>query len=199
MNAHPRLLAGATQLPTIVAQEVKLRWITPEDVPALFEVFGDPEVCRYWSRPPLADVAAAAALQQEIQALFEERSLFQWGIALPASGALIGTCTLASLDAVHGRAEVGFALKRDAWGRGHAADAVGALVAFAFTTLGLRRLEADADPRNAASIRVLERAGFKREGLQRERYCLDGELQDALVFGLLRREWSPDGRGRTGS
>lgn len=190
-----RLLADAGQLPTIAAGPVALRWITTEDVPALFVVFGDAEVCRYWSRPALADIAAAAALQQEIHALFSARMLFQWGVVEQGTGSLVGTCTLASLDTTHDRAEVGFALRREVWGRGYATAAVAALVAFAFTTLGLRRLEADADPRNAASIRVLERVGFRREGLQRERYVLAGEVQDALIFGLLRGEWSGEPPG----
>lgn len=69
------------------------------------------------------------------------------------------------------------------------AEALPALVSFAFETLGLHRLEADVDPRNAPSIRALERAGFAREGHQRERYLLNGEAQDALLYGLLRRDW----------
>lgn len=65
-----------------------------------------------------------------------------------------------------------------------------ALIRFAFEQLDLHRLEADPDPRNAASIRILERQGFKHEGLLRERYFLDGVPQDAAYYGLLRREWT---------
>ena len=53
----------------------------------------------------------------------------------------------------------------------------------------LRRLEADVDPRNAASIRTLERLGFQREGFLRERWHVNGEIQDAIFYGLLRRDW----------
>jgi RimJ/RimL family protein N-acetyltransferase len=53
----------------------------------------------------------------------------------------------------------------------------------------LRRLEADVDPRNAGSIRTLERLGFQREGFLRERWHVNGEIQDAIFYGLLRREW----------
>jgi RimJ/RimL family protein N-acetyltransferase len=68
-------------------------------------------------------------------------------------------------------------------------EALTLLFAFAFGELRLRRLEADVDPRNAASIRSLERLGFRREGYLRERWCVNGEIQDALFYGLLRREW----------
>ena len=64
------------------------------------------------------------------------------------------------------------------------------MIGFAFSRLGLRRLEADVDPRNVASLRLLERFGFKREGLLRERYCMNAELQDAVLLALLRREWN---------
>ena len=184
-----RMLPDADRLPTLETPRLRLRWLTPDDAPALFAVFGDPEVCRYWSRPPLADVDDARALQAEISASFAERSLFQWGIAERDGGRLVGTCTLASISAEHARAEVGFALARACWGRGYVAEALPVLLRFAFDTLGLHRLEADADPRNAASIRALERVGFVREGLQRERYWMSGEWQDAVLFGLLRRDW----------
>lgn len=184
------MLPGAAQLPTIETERLRLRWLTPADVPALLAIFGDPEVCRYWSRPPLADLDAAAALQREIAGHFASRTLFQWGIAERHGDSIVGTCTLAALSAEHRRAELGFALARGAWGRGYLREALPALLAFAFEELALHRIEADADPRNARSIRVLERAGFQREGYQRERYHMYGEIQDAALYGLLRHEWS---------
>ena len=61
---------------------------------------------------------------------------------------------------------------------------------FAFEELGLHRVEADVDPRNARSLRLLERLGFQQEGLLRERYHVSGEIQDAALLGLLRTDWS---------
>jgi RimJ/RimL family protein N-acetyltransferase len=184
------MLPGADRLPTITTARLRLRWLTSDDVPALLGVFGDPEVCRYWSRPALRDRAAAAALHDEIVRSFAARSLFQWGIAERETDAVVGTCTLAALSAEHRRGEVGYALARDAWGRGYAAEALAAVLAFAFDTLALHRVEADVDPRNARSIRALERAGFEREGYLRERYHVGGELQDAVLYGLLRPHWA---------
>jgi RimJ/RimL family protein N-acetyltransferase len=184
------MLRDADRLPTIATERLLLRWLTPADVPALFAVFGDPVVCRYWSRPTLPDLAAAAALQEEIVGRFRERRLFQWGIAERETGAVVGTCTLAALDATHRRAEIGYALARAAWGRGYVAEALPALVRFAFEELELHRIEADVDPRNDRSIRALEREGFVREGHLRERYHVQGEVQDAALYGLLRHEWA---------
>jgi RimJ/RimL family protein N-acetyltransferase len=69
------------------------------------------------------------------------------------------------------------------------AEALPALVAHAFGALDLNRLEADIDPRNTASARVLERLGFRREGLLRERWIVNGEKSDSAIYGLLRAEW----------
>ncbi|HEX2165116.1 MAG TPA: GNAT family protein, partial [Thermoanaerobaculia bacterium] len=60
---------------------------------------------------------------------------------------------------------------------------------FAFGPLALHRLEADVDPRNERSLKALERLGFRREGLLRERYFVAGEIQDSVMLGLLAREW----------
>jgi RimJ/RimL family protein N-acetyltransferase len=183
------MLPDALALPTLPTPRLRLRALTPADAPALYAIFSDLEVVRYWSAPPLADLAAAVALQAAIESLFQARTLFQWGIVRADDDRVLGTCTLAEIDLQHHRAAIGFALGRTAWGQGFAREAVRALVDFAFLELGLHRIGADADPRNHRSIAVLEALGFVREGLQRETYFVADEWQDAVMFGLLRREW----------
>lgn len=177
-------------LPTLEGARVQLRPLGGGDVPALFEIFGDEQVMRYWSSPALKDLAGARALLDDIRRHFAAKTLFQWGIARREDGGIIGTTTIFQIDHEHRRGEIGFAIGRDHWGHGYASEAVTLLIRFAFEQLDLHRLEADPDPQNLGSIRVLERQGFKREGLLRERYFLDGEPQDAEYYGLLRREWS---------
>ena len=183
------MLPGAIALPTLTTSRLRLRALVPTDVPALYAIFGDVEVVRYWSAPPLTDLAGAAALQAEIHALFQARTLLQWGIVRADEDTVLGTCTLAEIDLQHQRAAIGFALGRASWGQGFAREAVQALVDFAFTELELRRLAADADPRNLRSLHLLESLGFAREGFQRECYFVMDEWQDAVLVGLLRREW----------
>lgn len=183
------MLPDALALPTLTTPRLRLRAMSPADAPALYAIFSDLEVVRYWSAPPLADLAAAVQLQAEIDALFQARTLLQWGIVRADEDRVLGTCTLAEIDLDHQRAAIGFALGRSSWGQGFAREAVQALVDFGFQTLGLHRLGADADPRNHRSIAVLEGLGFVREGYQRESYLVGDERQDAVMFGLLRREW----------
>ena len=183
--------SDAMHLPTLDGERVRLRWLTERDVPALFAVFGDPAVTRYWSTPALPDEAAAAGLLADIHARFHARTSFQWGIARRDDDVVVGTVSLYRPDFAHRRSEIGFALGRDHWGRGYASDAIRLAIGYAFDVLRFRRIEADVDPRNDASLRALERAGFRREGYLRERYEVDGEIQDSVYLGLLRAEWEP--------
>jgi [ribosomal protein S5]-alanine N-acetyltransferase len=189
MGSHTPFDWGSA-LPVLDAGRVVLRPLHDADVPALFEIFGDAEAMRYWGSPPLPDLEGAHGLLADIRRHFGALTLFQWGVARRDNDEIIGTTTIFQIDYEHRRGVIGFAIRRRDWGRGYASEAVTALIRFAFERLGLHRLEADPDPHNAPSIAVLEKQGFRREGLLRERYFLNGEPQDAAYYGLLRPEWS---------
>ena len=177
-----------TSLPTLRGASVTLRALHDADVDDLHAAFSDPEVMRYWDVPLMESVSDTLRFLADIRDGFRSRTLFQWGIDA-GTGHIVGTCTLLNIDTTHRRGEIGFALARPHWGKGLASDAVATLIGFCFRELALRRIEADVDPRNERSQRLLERQGFVREGYLRERYRARGETQDAIVFGLLRREW----------
>ena len=166
-----------------------MRWASEDDVDALYDIFSDPQVMRYWSSGPLENREAAAAMQREIAQQNLSDTQMKWGLALRDTNKLIGTVTLFNLSRSNGRAEIGYAMGSAYWGKGYMNEALKALIVHAFDVLDFRRLEADVDPRNAASIRTLERLGFQREGFLRERWHVGGELQDAFFYGLLKREW----------
>ena len=176
-------------LPTINTKRLSLRSIRAEDVEDFYAVYSDPEVMRYWSTPPLPDREAASKLISEIAAGFERQELIKWGVALRTNDRLIGSVTIFHPDFTHRRAEIGYALGRAHWRQGYMHEALAAVLNYAFTDLNLHRIEADVDPRNAASVRALERFGFQREGYLRERWHVNGEIQDALFYGLLKRDW----------
>lgn len=179
----------ADRLPTLESPRLRLRWLERRDVDDLYAVFSDREVMRYWPWPAYTERAQAEALLAEIEALFREGHLYQWGVVRREDDRVIGTITLSSIDRTHLRAKLGCALSRAHWGRGFAVEAAGRLLDFAFGPLGLHRIEADVDPRNVHSLRLLERLGFVREGLLRERWRVGGEVQDGALYGLLAREW----------
>ncbi len=178
-----------TSLPTIDTSRISLRWISEDDVDAFYAIYSHPEVMRYWSSLPLTHRDQAAKQIGEIHEGFESQAILKWGIARRSDNLLIGSITLFHLDFTHRRAEIGYALGRDYWRQGYMQEALTAVIAYAFGELGFHRIEADVDPRNDASIRTVQRLGFKREGYLRERWQVGGEIQDALFFGLLRPDW----------
>jgi len=182
-------------LPTIDAPRVRLRWLTHEDVDGVFAVFSDPRMMRYWSTPAMTERAEAEALIKRIHEQFGSKFGFQWGVERKDDGQLLGTCTLFHIDARNMRAELGYCLASSYWSQGYMREALAALLDFSFGTLKLRRLEADVDPRNENSLRILDKLGFKREGLLRERWNVGDEIQDTTFLGLLAKEWR-DGTGR---
>ena len=177
------------KLPTIDAPRLSLRAVTDGDVDDFFDVYSNVEVMRYWSTPPLPNREAARDQITEIHEGFKNQQLLKWAIALRSNDKLIGSVTLFHPDFTHRRVELGYALGRPFWGNGYMQEALNATLNYAFNVLNFHRIEADVDPRNAASIRTLERLGFQREGYLRERWHVGGEIQDAIFYGLLRPEW----------
>ena len=188
---------GLDELPSIATERLVLRAITPSDASALFAIFSDEQVMRFWSSAAMVSIEEAEALAREIDALGRARTLLQWGIVVKDDPGLVGTCTLYRWERRHRRAELGYALRRDVWGRGYATEAVTGVLRFAFDAMGLHRVGADTDPRNAASARVLERLGFEREGVQRETYLHLGEWADSVMWGLVGDDGAATGKGDT--
>ena len=185
-----RLLPGVTTLPVLESERLTLRPIREDDLPDLYAVFADPDVMRYWSTPPMRDMDEARAYLADIERNFTARTAFKWAITRRDGDRLIGTTSLFRLDGPHHTGEIGYALGSAHWGNGYAAEAVHRTCQFGFEALDLRRIEADIDPRNHASIQVIEKAGFQREGVLRERYIYNGEIQDVVYYGLLAREFT---------
>ena len=173
----------------LAAQRVTLRFLTAADAPAIFRIFSDGEVMRFWSRPPMVDPQEANAHVHDVCAGYRSGDGLQLAIERNSDHALIGTCTLFHFHWTSRRAELGYALARAVWGQGLMHEALNALVAHAFDGLDLNRIEADIDPRNAGSARTLERLGFRKEGHLRERWVVNGEVSDTDLYGLLRIDW----------
>jgi len=184
---HERIMRAFQNLP-LRTDRLVLRPLRETDAEALFAIFSDARVMRYWSTPPWtshqpAQDMIAADLAQTT------RDHLRLGIELAESGLFLGTCSLFSINGTCRRAEVGYGLGSFAWGQGYMHEALRALLDFGFGELDLNRIEADIDPRNAASARTLERLGFTREGYLRERWIVGDEISDTALYGLLRREW----------
>ncbi|HPI93750.1 MAG TPA: GNAT family N-acetyltransferase [Deltaproteobacteria bacterium] len=176
--------------PVLTTERLTLRSLERRDLEAVFSVFSDPEVMRYWHTTPMTGIREARTFITDAQKFFSRRTSIRWGVARRSDDLVIGTCVLFHFDEQHRRAEIGYALGHDHWGHGFNHEALKAVLGYAFPAFSLHRIEAELDPRNAASIRTLERCGFVREGVLRERCITAGKISDSLVMGLLAREWN---------
>ena len=175
-------------LPTLNASRLRLRQLDASDVSSLLVLFGDAEALQYWSHGPLADLGAARGYLDGITSGWRDRAFFQWGIEEAESHRLVGTVTLGSWDRGNRRAEIGFILHPAYHGRGLATEAVRTALDFGFGPMNLHRVEADVDPANERSLRLLERLGFQREGLLRQRWFTFGTWKDTVLLGLLAED-----------
>lgn len=181
---------------TIASGRLDLRLVEHDDLHDLLEIHASEEVARYLPFGAWTGMADAKAWYQRTLARHGEGSAIQFVMHHRAQGRVIGTGLLFHFEEESRRAEIGYVLGRKYWGQGFAHEGLGSLLEFAFGELNLRRLEAEIDPRNTASDKVLRRLGFMREGLLRQRWSLKGEISDSALYGLLRHEWEA-ARGNT--
>ena len=177
-------------LPAVLSTaRLTLRPFTHDDAAPLFRIFSDDEVVRFWSVGAWTDIAQAEKMIDDAMAAYREGGLCRYAIALRDPDQLIGICNLRGFFEQNRRCELGYALGSAWWGRGYAFEALEALLGHAFSQLDMNRIEADIDPRNEASARLLERLGFRQEGYMPERWIVHGEKADTAFYGLLRRYW----------
>ena len=175
--------------PVLTTDRLVLRPLTPGDAPALFSIFSDPDVVRYWSAEPWTDISfAETAIARALEG-YRDESDIRFAIELAATAQLIGTVNLHHFFNQNNRCELGYALGSAHWGKGYAYEALGAALEHGFREVGLNRVEADIDPRNAASARLLEKLGFRKEGYMPQRWRVYGEYADTVFYGLLRSYW----------
>jgi [ribosomal protein S5]-alanine N-acetyltransferase len=168
---------------------LQLRLPQADDVSDLLRINGDEVVTRYLPYATWQSLADAQAWLTRMAGLSADGSTLQLVVEARATGQVIGTCLLFRLDEGSARAELGYVLGRQHWGRGLMREALGALLDHAFGTLALRRIEAEVNPDNLASNRLAAALGFTLEGRLRQRWTNHGEHVDIHFYGLLRDEW----------
>ncbi|MGO4377086.1 GNAT family N-acetyltransferase [Pseudoduganella sp. RAF53_2] len=175
--------------PVIETERLILRALDARDAPALFALYSDPDVMRYWSHEAwMMPAQARAAIAEAHQDYADGRSL-HLAIEHRDSGSLVGSCALYELMPLCRRATLGYLLARPHWGFGYGREALAAMLGYGFTGLGLNRVEAEVEPRNHASIKLLEQLRFRREGTMRERWIVAEEPRDIAAYALLRSDW----------
>ncbi|MEV8512503.1 GNAT family protein [Dactylosporangium sp. NPDC051484] len=171
-------------------ERLLLRRFRADDAPALAAYRSDPDVARYQSwDAPFPRSAAVAFVEGLAGSDPGAEGWFQYAIERRDDGVLVGDVGVNRHDAGR-QAEIGFTLAPASQGRGYGAEAVRRVVAHLLVTDGLHRVHASLDARNARSARLLERCGFRREGLELQSCWWKGEWTDDLRYAVLASEWS---------
>ena len=177
-----------TPPPSIESPRLLLRIVEDSDIPALLAINGDDEVTCFLPYETWQSLADGQAWFKRMSALGSAGSCLQFVIVEKTSGTVIGTCLIFRHEPASARAEIGYVLARVHWGKGLMREALSTLIAYAFDTCELRRLEAEVNPENLASNQLLLRLGFTLEGVLRKRWVAKGNAYDTNIYGLLRDE-----------
>ncbi len=166
--------------PLLEAPGIVLRPLDVADAGALFSAHGDPDAHHFWSSPAHASVDETARYIEQTLTL---PGASAWAIT-EAGGDALGRIALFVVR--EGVGEVGIILRREAQGRGLAAQALKLVERYAFDDLALHRLAADIDPDNNASLSLFLRAGYQREGLLRGNWKTHLGVRHSVIMAKLR-------------
>jgi ribosomal-protein-alanine N-acetyltransferase len=184
-------MADVPREAVIAGSRVTLARFRETDLHAVHAFASDPLVCRFtgWGPNTLDEtrtfVADAVRCKDD-----------RFDLAVLRGDEVIGSASVWTTSPEHRVGELGYTIRRDCWGAGYATEVARLLRTLGFDRLDLERLSATCDPDNAASVRVLEKAGLRREGLLRGLYLVRERRRDRVVFGCLRtdRITPPSGR-----
>lgn len=178
---------------TLETPRLLIRPFCDSDLETFLAYRNDPDVYRYqgWKTPfsrqdALEFIARVKATLPGIPGAW-----LQLAIEHKDSGEMLGDVAFHITSSNTRQAYIAYSLARTSWSQGYATEAVGKLVDYLFRVRDLHRLMADCDVDNVASIRLLERLGFRREAHYLENFWLETESRwgSEYLYALLQREW----------
>jgi RimJ/RimL family protein N-acetyltransferase len=179
------------ETPLIRADRLLLDELKLKDAHAMYLYRSSPEVMKYQTWHPASEQEVRAFIRTTNRAGFDTKdSWFQLGIYLETSQQLIGDLGIHFLPPDGRQLEIGATISPSHQHKGYATEAVKALLHFVFKDLKKHRVIASVDPKNAASIRLLEKIGMRKEGLFRQSVWTGKEWADDLRYALLEDEWA---------
>jgi RimJ/RimL family protein N-acetyltransferase len=173
-------------------ERLRLRRFEAGDLDAYHVIQSDESVARYLYNEPRTLDETRDALERKIAgaALRHEGEWMSAAVVLRETGELVGDVDLLWASEQHRQGEIGFVFHPAHHGRGYATEAARPLLEFAFGRMGLHRVVGRTEARNAASARVLEKLGMRREAHFLENEWVKGEWQSELVYAVLASEWA---------
>jgi [ribosomal protein S5]-alanine N-acetyltransferase len=166
----------------IRTERLLLRRAHEDDLEAMHAVLSDPVAMRYWSSLPHQ---ALDETREWLASMIADTPEGREDFVVLCDGRVIGKAGCYRLP------EIGYILHRDYWGRGLATEALTAVIARVFERHPIPAIKADIDPRNTASIRLLQRLGFRETGRASRTWLIGEEWCDSIYFELARPTKAP--------
>jgi ribosomal-protein-alanine N-acetyltransferase len=179
------MLLSFSPFPSFSTSRLTLRRITDEDDAEIFFLRSDPEMLQFLDRDPAVSIDEARQWIRAINEGTDNDQYIAWAIALKNDPKLIGTITFWNIKKEHNWAEIGYALHSKFQGQGLMQEAMTTVLEYGFKTLQLHSVEANVNPDNKRSIRLLEKNGFAREAYYRENYYYNGRFLDSAIYSLI--------------
>lgn len=175
--------------PTLETQRLILRAPSLEDVQALFLITSDPEITKYTAmfKTHATPAETQEYINNSLASTFNGNDCL-WLIIHKENNRVIGLIDIFEYSSAHARVELGYAISRDARGKGFATEAASGVIEFCFDSLNMNRVQAGVDPANASSIHVLEKCGMKFEGLLHGYRILRGKSVNRNIYAILKKE-----------
>ena len=174
--------------PQLESDRLVFREFDMNDATELFLIRSNDKVMNYMDSYKHQTIQDSELLITQVQKSFEEKTGINWAIIEKSTNELIGYFGYWRLIKEHCRAEIGFALKPEFWGKGFMKETLVRLVDFGFNNLRIHSIEANVNPENESSIHLLENFGFKKEAYFRENYLYNGQYIDSMIFCLLETD-----------
>jgi len=171
--------------PKLETERLTLREFKPEDAKDLFRLRTDERVLKHLGFLRMKDIETASAFIERMYKSREKNQSITWVIRHKDKDELIGTIVYWNIQPENYRAEIGYVLHPDHWGKGYMTEAMLKVLNHGFSTMKLHSIEALVSPENQASVQLLIRLGFTKEGLLREAVQWEGKFSDQAIYSLI--------------
>lgn len=175
-------------IPRLESERLILRAFCLYDVNIYFKLISEPKVLQGTDMPHPMDVSAIREWILSHSEYWKQRKDLFLLLTNKKNREILGSISLFTYE-VHQKAEMGYWIAAAHWGKGYATEGCKTMLDYAFNTLNLHRMEANHLARNPQSGRVLEKVGFKYEGLHPDAYLKDGTFEDLMFYGLLKKDF----------
>ncbi|MDQ6901755.1 MAG: GNAT family N-acetyltransferase [Bacteroidota bacterium] len=176
-----------TPFPEIKTERLLLRRMTPKDAGVILSMRSNENVMKYIDRQRTKSLTEAKDFLAKIDASIRSNNGIMWGIVLKKKPEeLIGNIGYWRLIKQHYRAEIGYMLHPDYWKKGIMKEAILAVIDFGFNNMNLHSIEANINPGNEASARILEATGFVKEAYFKEDFYFNGVFGDTIIYSRLK-------------